>query len=123
MASSNGMMERYATLVTLHVMRYVDGGLLNHQCITVEVGCNCSWWDSLFLNCPGPDLHYYAEDDFGTWWGGNQTWLTCTEWHAFDICDYAGSCPNDPLVPTGRLLRWGVWLHDYQQCNLTLNFN
>jgi hypothetical protein len=87
------------------------------QCVTVEVGCNCNWWANLFGNCPGPDLHYYAEDGFGTWWGGNQGWQTCTPWAAFDQCDNQwSSCPN------GRFLTWGMWLHD-DVCNLTFSFN
>ena len=85
------------------------------QCATVEVGCNCNWWANFWGNCPGPDLHYYAEDDSGNWWGGNQGWNTCTPWSAFDQCDDQSSCPN------GRWLAWGVWLHD-QDCNLTVNF-
>jgi hypothetical protein len=87
------------------------------QCVTVEGGCNCNWWAYQFGNCPGPDLHYYAEDDAGNWWGGDQGWSTCTPWRAFDQCDNQwSSCPD------GRWLTWGSWVHSQPACNLTLTF-
>jgi hypothetical protein len=87
------------------------------QCVSVVLGCNCNWWAHLFNNCPSTDLHFYAEDAFGTWWGGNEFWNTCTPWSAFDQCDDFGQAP----CPDGRLLTWGFWDHD-QVCNLTLTF-
>jgi hypothetical protein len=87
------------------------------ECATVEVGCVCNWWANVWGNCPESDLHYYAEDDSGNWWGGNQDWQTCTPWPAFDQCDgYVTSCPD------GRWLTWGVWDYDSPVCNLTLTF-
>jgi len=89
-----------------------------NQCAKVRSGCLCNWWSWVFGDCPYNVLRFFGEpDDMNGFWGGTQSFNTCTPWSAFEYCAFpATSCPD------GRLLAWGSMTHDFPICDYTFNF-